>query len=253
MGCNMDGGVVLDLRDISKIFGQTVALKKVNLRITSGEFVGLLGSNGAGKSSLINIISGLSRPSGGKCYIFGKVYEQDAKEIRSKIGTVFQTSALDFEMTIEEILNFYAKIFGQNTRQRENSINSVCEMLDLSEVIMKPCKQLSGGQRRRVEIARVLINNPTFLIFDEATSGLDLKSRRDLLKEISYFTRKKLKTVIWATHIVEEVEKADRIMIINEGRIIADLPPEELCSITSRSNVGSAYEKIINDIILSNE
>lgn len=246
-----ENSVVLELRGISKIFNQTVALDKINLKISSGEFVGLLGPNGAGKSTLINILSGLSRQSGGECLIFDKIFCQNASELRSKIGTVFQTSALDMEMTVIETLHFYAKLFGQSRQQRKNSVDSVCERLGIKNIVNRYCRQLSGGQKQRVEIARVLVNDPMFLILDEATAGLDLKSRRDLLNEVLHLTKSQLKTVIWTTHIVDEVEKADRVIIINDGRIIIDLPPKEICTVTNCSNIKTAYQSIIYNGIIS--
>ncbi len=237
---------VLKFEQVTKSYGKFSVLENISFKLKCGEFVGLLGPNGAGKSTIIQIISGLLKQDDGEVSLFGLTYTKNPEDIRSKLGTVFQDRSVDLEMSIKENLNFHGKIFGLSSNERKLSIDLISKKFLLDKMLDKTVRSLSGGEQRKVEIGRALLHNPQLLIFDEATAGLDIPSRRDLVNDIKHFTKVEKKTAIWATHLVEEVENAERIIIIEHGKIVANAKPDSICRLTKSKSLALAYEKLTN-------
>jgi ABC-2 type transport system ATP-binding protein len=238
-------GNVLELREIRKFYGKSEALAGISLTIRKGEFVGLLGPNGAGKSTLFQIIAGLFAPDGGEVRLFGLHHSSNAPQILAQLGVVFQTRSVDLDISVVANLRFHGRLFGLSGADLAQRIEALCAQFNLDHFRNRPVRTLSGGQQRRVEIARALINEPALLIMDEPSAGLDASSRRDLVSHVRALARTEGVAVLWATHLVDEVGDADRIVILDHGRILADDKPAALVEATSAADLVDVYDKIL--------
>lgn len=232
---------VLSLADVSKSYGRTRALHRLSLQLQPSEIVGLLGPNGAGKSTLFQVAAGLFAPDKGEVELFGLGYAGHASEILSRLGVVFQARSIDLDMSVRANLIFHGQLFGLSGATLQGRIDEVAQLLDLGSLLKNPVRTLSGGNQRRVEIARALINSPDLLLMDEPSTGLDATTRRMLIAHIGEVRRLKGTTILWATHIVEEVEEADRIAVIAKGEILAVASPAELLARTGAQSLTDAY------------
>ncbi len=225
-----DNVPVLDVRDLKKSYGKTQALKGVTLSIDRAEIVGLLGPNGAGKSTLFQIAAGLFAPDGGNVSLFGLDYRRNAADILKRLGVVFQARAIDLDMTVQANLAFHSALFGLAGAARKARIDEVAELLEITELLKKPVRNLSGGNQRRVEVARALLNGPDLLLMDEPSTGLDPVTREMLVRHMQTVRKEHGTSILWATHLVEELEHADRIVLMVAGEIIGSGSPAELMS-----------------------
>jgi ABC-2 type transport system ATP-binding protein len=217
---------VLEVRGVSKAYGKTRALSGIELSVDAGEFVALLGPNGAGKSTLFQLLTGLSAADAGEIAVAGVDLRQDPAGALARIGVVFQQPALDLDLTVWGNLQFHARLHGcRNARRR---IDEMLAQVGLTEHGRKRARTLSGGNRRRVELARALLHRPPLLLVDEPTVGLDPASRQQLLAHVRELCREQGVGVLWATHLVDEAEDADRIIILDRGKKVAEGAPREL-------------------------
>ena len=238
-------GNVLDLREIRKSYGKSEALAGISLTMRQGEFVGLLGPNGAGKSTLFQIIAGLFAPDEGEVRLFGLHHSSNAPQILARLGVVFQTRSVDLDISVVAKLRFHGRLFGLSGGDLAQRIEALCAQFNLDDFRNRPVRTLSGGQQRRVEIARALINEPALLIMDEPSAGLDASSRRDLVSHVRALARTEGVAVLWATHLVDEVGDADRIVILDHGQILADDKPSALMEATSAVDLVDVYDRIL--------
>jgi ABC-2 type transport system ATP-binding protein len=232
---------VLDVRDLRKSYGKTQALKGVTLSIGRAEVVGLLGPNGAGKSTLFQIAAGLFAPDAGSVTLFGLDYRRNAADILKRLGVVFQARAIDLDMTVQANLAFHSALFGLAGEARKKRIEEVAELLEITELLKKPVRNLSGGNQRRVEVARALLNGPDLLLMDEPSTGLDPVTREMLVRHMQTVRHQHGTSILWATHLVEELEHADRIVLMVAGEIIDTGSPAELMASTGTSTLTEAY------------
>ncbi len=232
---------VLSLRDVRKSYKKNEALKGVSLEIGRGEIVGLLGPNGAGKSTLFQIASGLFAPDGGEVELFGLNYRQNASEILGRLGVVFQSRSLDLDMTVKANLKFHGNLFGLSGKALDARIAEAAALFEVTDLVDKPVRTLSGGNQRRIEIVRALINAPDLLLMDEPSVGLDPTTRKLLVKHVHEVRAQHQTSILWATHLVEEVEHADRIALIVSGQIIRIGTPAELLAAADADNLTDAY------------
>jgi ABC-2 type transport system ATP-binding protein len=232
---------VLALNTITKTYGKTTALKDVSLSIKKGEIVGLLGPNGAGKSTLFQIAAGLFAPDGGSVNVFGMTYQGQAAQILTRLGVVFQARAIDLDMTVIANLRFHAALFGLGGKSAEARIADVAALLEITDLIKKPVRTLSGGNQRRVEVARALLNKPDLLLMDEPTVGLDPVSRQLVVRHIRDVRDRNGTTILWATHLIEELAGADRIIMLRTGEIIQEGTPAELLARAGAATLTDAY------------
>lgn len=232
---------VLSLRDVRKSYKKNEALKGVSLEIGRGEIVGLLGPNGAGKSTLFQIASGLFAPDGGEVQLFGMNYRQNASEILRKLGVVFQSRSLDLDMTVKANLKFHGNLFGLSGKALDEQIATAAAFFEVSDLIDKPVRTLSGGNQRRIEIVRALLNMPDLLLMDEPSVGLDPTTRKLLVGHVHALRQQHGTSILWATHLVEEVEHADRIALIVAGQIVRIGTPAELLAAAGTDNLTDAY------------
>jgi ABC-2 type transport system ATP-binding protein len=233
--------MVLEVRGIRKAFGATQALQGVDLHLAAGEFVALLGPNGAGKSTLFQILSGLFAPDAGEVTMEGVALRRDPPKILARLGVVFQQPTLDPELSVTANLRFHTRLHGLGSREAEARIEAELARFGLAERARDPVRALSGGNRRRVELARALLHRPQVLLMDEATVGLDPQSRRDLLGHVHGLCRERGVGVLWATHLVDEAEGADRVVVLKAGRVLFDGPPADLRTRTGHEDLAEAF------------
>ncbi len=218
----------INIKDLTKVYGNYTAVNHISFSVPKGQLIGFLGVNGAGKSTTINMMTTLLRPTSGSIGICGCDVQKDSKMVREKIGIVYQNNVLDDLLTIRENLICRGVIYGMKKRQAAERLAELSGIFSLGELLHKKYHTLSGGQKRRCEIAAALMHTPELLILDEPTTGLDPAARREVWDMVSGLQEQTGMTVFLTTHYMEEAAKADKIIIINKGRIIAEGLPHEL-------------------------
>ncbi len=235
-----DGAAVLVVEDVVKRFGDVTALDHVSLRVAPGEFVALLGQNGAGKTTLFQLLSGLFVADSGAIHIYGHDIGRDPVPALAGLGIVFQQPTLDLDISVRANLRFHGGLHGLSARAQDERLADVMSRLGLSEISNRKVRELSGGNRRRVELARALMHQPRILLMDEPTVGLDPASRRDLLRHVMELRAQGV-GVLWATHLVDEAESADRVVILHRGRVLREGTPANLIDETRAGNLAAAF------------
>lgn len=231
----------LSLHDVAKSYGAKQALKGVTLEVNPGEVVGLLGPNGAGKSTLFQICAGLFAADRGSVSLFGQDYRTASSAILRRIGVVFQSRSLDADISVKANLRFHGGLFGIWGADLRQRIEAVAEQLEIYDMLTLPVRQLSGGNQRRVEIARALLSSPDLLLLDEPSTGLDPASRQRLVASVHGLAAREDKAVLWSTHLAEEVEEAARVVLLVEGKVIQEASPTALKQKTGADSLTGAY------------
>ena len=220
----------ISVKNLTKSYGDHEAVKGISFEIEKGELFAFLGENGAGKSTTINILCTILKKSGGTINILGRELEKNESFVRDNIGIVFQNSVLDWKLTVKENLLTRGSYYGYGKNQIIENLSDIMESFGLDEMWNQRYESLSGGQRRRVDIARALINKPSILFLDEPTTGLDPKSRTILWNYINHVRRNNNMTIFLTTHYMEETADADHVVILDKGVIKAEGTPAELKS-----------------------
>jgi ABC-2 type transport system ATP-binding protein len=232
------------LDDVVKTYGAVRALDGVSLRASAGEFVALLGPNGAGKTTLFQLLSGLFVADSGRIAVMGHDMRRDPVPALARLGIVFQQPTLDLELTVIGNLLFHAGLHGIPRAIAKARIEQELKRLGLAGEAHRKVAQLSGGNRRRVELARALLHAPRLLLMDEPTVGLDPASRSDLLKLILALRTERSVAVLWATHLCDEVTDADRVVVLHRGKMLADTTPSGLVASASTATIEQAFLKL---------
>ncbi len=214
--------------DAVKHYGSNRALDGVDLHVMPGEFVALLGPNGAGKTTLFQLLSGLFSASTGRIFVQGVDLRSDPLPALAALGIVFQQATLDLDLSVVANLRFHARLHGIAAQRCEARIAQLLPQLGLADARNARCRTLSGGNRRRVELARALLHEPSVLLMDEPTVGLDPESRQAILQHIHALCRERGLAVLWATHLVDEAAGADRVYILHRGRVCREGPPQRI-------------------------
>jgi ABC-2 type transport system ATP-binding protein len=235
-----DGTAVLVVEDVVKRFGDVTALDHVSLRVAPGEFVALLGQNGAGKTTLFQLLSGLFVADSGNIHIYGHDIGRDPVPALAGLGIVFQQPTLDLDISVRANLRFHGGLHGLSARAQDERLADVMAKLGLTDISNRKVRELSGGNRRRVELARALMHEPRILLMDEPTVGLDPASRRDLLRHVLDLRAQGV-GVLWATHLVDEAENADRVVILHRGKVLREGAPATLIDETGAGNLAAAF------------
>jgi len=211
----------IEIQNLVKTYQNGVqAVKDVSFTVKEHSFTAFLGKNGAGKSTTINIISTLLSPTSGRVTVFGHEVGVDDALIRQSIGVVFQQSMLDPGLTVYENLLIRASLYHIKGQEAKDKINALAQTLGITDTLKQKYKQLSGGQKRKADIARALLHEPRLLILDEPTTGLDPKSRRDVWQYIQELKKRTKMTILLTTHYLDEVNDADEVLVIHQGQLI---------------------------------
>ena len=243
----MNSDAALELTKVSKTYGQIKALDEVSLAIQSSQFVGLLGQNGAGKTTLFQLLTGLFNSDSGQIQVCGHDIRRHPIAALSSIGVVFQQSTLDLDLTVQGNLKFHCLLHGLSRAEAELRIASELERFNMTAVRYQPVRSLSGGNRRKVELIRSLLHRPRLLLMDEATVGLDPESRKSLVNHVISLCKERDLAVLWSTHIVEEIQQADRVVVLDKGKILADSSPGKLLTEEeSGVSLSDAFLHLIN-------
>lgn len=224
-----DEDVALDVEDLVKVYSNgKVAVDHISFKVKRGSLFAFLGVNGAGKSTTINIICSILEKTDGSVSVEGYDLDHDRLAIKNLIGVVFQNSVLDSMLTVYDNLKIRTSFYSMPKKVAEQKLNDIIRLLDLGPILNQKIGTLSGGQRRRVDIARAIVHAPKFLILDEPTTGLDPKTRQIVWELIDKVRRETGMTVFLTTHYLEESDLATYVVIMNHGKIIAEGTPNEL-------------------------
>jgi ABC-2 type transport system ATP-binding protein len=229
-----DSLLAVHARGLVKRYGQLVAVDGLDLDIPSGQFFGLLGPNGSGKTSTIHMLATLIRPSSGSARVAGHDVVHEAVKVRGAIGLVFQDSALDRTLTISENLRFAGLLYNLTPAVIRERSAELLELFGLADKSNRPVGSLSGGMRRALDIVRGMIHHPRILFLDEPTIGLDLPNRRNIWRFIDRLRARTGMTVLLTTHYLEEADSCDRVAFIKSGKLVQSGPPQQLVETLGR-------------------
>ncbi|MBR3885571.1 MAG: ABC transporter ATP-binding protein [Clostridia bacterium] len=219
---------IIEVRNLKKYFGDIKAVDDLSFDVEKGSLFAFLGLNGAGKSTTINIICGDLEKDSGEVFVSGKNIDKDLSLIKSMLGVVYQESVLDKQLTVKDNLECRAVLYGLNKVQFQERLIQIDKLFSIKELLSRPVGKLSGGQRRRVDIARAILHNPQILILDEPTTGLDPQTRKMVWSAVEKLRKENEITVFLTTHYMEEVTDADNVVILDSGKIVASGSPLQL-------------------------
>lgn len=219
---------IIEINNLDKSFQDVHAVNDLSLRVKEGELFAFLGVNGAGKSTTISIMCGMLAKDGGKVFIDGKDVDKDMREITKELGVVFQNTVLDAKLSVKDNLTSRAALYGITGKEAKQRIAHLAELLEFKDILNRTFGKLSGGQKRRVDVARALLNNTKILILDEPTTGLDPEARKALWSVVTTLRKNQNMTVFLTTHYMEEAADADYVVILDSGKISAEGTPLEL-------------------------
>ena len=219
---------IIKIDKLTKTYGSLKAVDDLSFEIRKGELFAFLGVNGAGKSTTINIICGQLKKDEGTVIIDELNLDDNLAKIKEKIGVVFQASILDPQLTVKDNLEIKASLYGLSRKEIKSRVGELAEILDFKSYLNRPLAKLSGGQKRRIDIARALLNKPDILILDEPTTGLDPQTRKMIWAVITKLRKENNMTVLLTTHYMEEASEADYVVIIDQGKMVAHGTPLDL-------------------------
>ena len=224
---------IIEVRGLKKYYGNVRAVDGIDFDVKRGELFAFLGINGAGKSTTINIMCTLVAKDEGNVKIAGYDIDSDGREVRRRIGMVFQNGVLDGMLTVRDNLSVRAALYGLSGENKRRAVSEISEMFGLGELMARRYGRLSGGQRRRVDIARALLASPEVLVLDEPTTGLDPQTRKNVWSALAELREKRGTTIFLTTHYMEEAERADNVTVIDAGKIVCKGTPSALKSMYS--------------------
>lgn len=236
-----NGIAALEVSAVSHSYGSRKALNDVSFSIAPGTFVVLLGLNGAGKTTLFSLISHLYGTRRGSIRIFGHDIAREPGAALRRLGIVFQARTLDLDLSVYQNLSYHAALHGLRSGEARKRIETVLQTIGMSGRLHDKARNLSGGQMRRVEIARALLHRPPLLLLDEATVGLDVQSRADILANVRNLVRAEGISAFWATHLIDEVEEGDHAVVLVQGNVAADAAVRDILRSTGSRTVREAF------------
>ncbi|MCI9083394.1 MAG: ABC transporter ATP-binding protein [Lachnospiraceae bacterium] len=210
----------ITVKHLKKYYQNVKAVDNISFSVAKGEFFGFLGVNGAGKSTTINMLCTLQKPTSGEAWVSGYKLGKENEAIKNHIGVVYQTNCLDKRLTVLENLMIWGSLYESDSRKLKKNLGYVIEILNLKDVLKRPFGKLSGGQKRRCEIGRALMHMPDILFLDEPTTGLDPAARKSVWETVTMLQKEMNMTVFLTTHYMEEAAKADHIGIMSEGHFV---------------------------------
>jgi ABC-2 type transport system ATP-binding protein len=243
--------LALSVEGVSHSYGPRKALENVSVSVAPGRFVALLGLNGAGKSTLFSLVTRLFAIQTGSIRLFGHDVIRQPGEALRLLGVVFQPRTLDLDLSVRQNLTYHAALHGIGARQARTRADEVLARIALSDRANDKVRDLSGGQMRRVEIARALLHRPRLLILDEPTVGLDIKARADILDHVRKLVAEENVAVVWATHLVDEISDGDDLVVLHRGRVLAQGPVADIAQ--GGEGVRGAFTRLTQSVDTAGE
>jgi ABC-2 type transport system ATP-binding protein len=236
---------VLSVDHVSYWYGSKQALDDVSFEVFPGRVTALLGPNGAGKTTLFSLITRLFDAPAGRIEICGRSASKWGARALGPLGVVFQQPTLDLDLTVKQNLRYFAALRGIKRKEADERMLRALKALDMEERVKERVRTLNGGHRRRVEIARALLHSPQLLLLDEPTVGLDDPTRRTIVRHVHELARTDNIGVLWATHLFDEVQPDDDLLVINRGKIVARGKAKEVVAETGAKDLGGAFRLLI--------
>jgi ABC-2 type transport system ATP-binding protein len=236
----------LSVEGLSHAYGARQALRDVTFAIQPATFTVLLGLNGAGKSTLFSLVTRLYGTQRGAIRIFGHDVARAPGEALRRLGIVFQPRTLDLDLSVRQNLTYHAALHGIGSRDARRRADRVLDRIGLADRSGDKVRDLSGGQMRRIEIARALLHEPRLLLLDEPTVGLDIRSRADILDHVRGLVAEERVCVLWATHLIDEVAEGDDVIVLHQGRLLAHGPVARVTADARATDIRTAFTDLIN-------
>lgn len=234
----------LAVHNVSHAYGSRPALKNVSLTVPQSRFTALLGLNGAGKTTLFSLITRLYDTQQGSIEVLGHPVSREPGQALRRLGVVFQARTLDLDISLMENLLYHAALHGIGSRDARARARAALEEIDLADRAREAARKLSGGQMRRVEIARALLHRPRVLVLDEPTVGLDVASRSAILRHVRALVRERGVAVLWATHLLDEVSADDAVVVLHRGQVLAAGEAAAVAAAAGVADIRSAFVKM---------
>lgn len=234
----------LQVSDVEYNYKQIKALDKVSLTVDRGRFAALLGANGAGKTTLFSIITGLYQAQAGSVSVMDHSLVSEPLKALACLGVVFQKSTLDMDLTVIQNLRYASDLQGLTRTDAKEKIDSAIALHDMADYTDRKVGALSGGQKRRVELARALLHNPSLLLLDEPTVGLDMASRTEFVSHVKSLCQSQQTGVLWATHLMDEVSADDDVYILDSGSIVLEGEVGELLAEHNAADIGDLFHRM---------
>jgi len=232
----------LDVNDVSHSFGSKKVIDQISFTVGIGEFKVLLGPNGAGKSTLFSLITRLYDTKKGSISIKGNSLDKSSHLALRHVGVVFQVPTLDLDLTVRQNLQYHASLHGLKRSDAMRRMETELDRLNMADRLDERVRNLNGGHRRRVEIARALLHSPNLLLLDEPTVGLDVPTRSDIVDHVHQLSTQDGIAVLWATHLIDEVRHTDTVMVLHEGSIMSDGSLKAVLEQTGCNDIEEAFE-----------
>jgi ABC-2 type transport system ATP-binding protein len=236
--------LALSVRDLGFSYSGQPVLESLSFDIRAGEFAVLLGPNGAGKTTLFSLITRLYAYRQGRIFIGGHDLSRHSVQAHARMGVVFQQPTLDLDLTVRQNLTYHAALHGMAPAEAHRRASLQIARMDMQGSLRQRVRHLSGGQRRRIEIARSLLHEPRLLLLDEPTVGLDVASRRALVEHVHRLCLEQGVAVLWATHLIDEVHPGDRVIVLHRGRIRAEGSLSEVVTRAGGTSIGEAFDQL---------
>jgi ABC-2 type transport system ATP-binding protein len=242
--CHASPPAALEIAGVSHHYGRRKALENVGFSVAQGSFSVLLGLNGAGKTTLFCLITRLFATQRGTIRIFGFDVNRVPREALRRLGVVFQARTLDLDLTVMQNLSYHAALHGISGQETKSRAGFVLDQVRMADRAREKVRDLSGGQMRRVEIARALLHRPRMLLLDEPTAGLDIKARADILRHVRGLVAREGLGVLWATHLIDEIEPGDAVVVLHQGKILDRGTASEIAARAGATGIGPAFSAL---------
>jgi ABC-2 type transport system ATP-binding protein len=240
----MNSSIALSVEDLSFSYGGKKALNQVNFKIQPGECTILLGPNGAGKSTLFSLITRLYDTRDGRIELCGFDVKQQTQKALERLGVVFQQTTLDMDLTVMQNLRYHTALHGMGSKLATQRIQQELERLAMYERRFEKVRQLNGGHRRRVEIARALLHKPSLLLLDEPTVGLDVPSRQSIVEYVHQLAANEKLAVLWASHLIDEIYPDDHLIVLHKGQVKANGTVDEVLKTANAATIKDAFNTL---------
>ncbi|MCK5831254.1 MAG: ATP-binding cassette domain-containing protein [Methylococcales bacterium] len=243
-GKNVNIVTALDVEKLCFSYGKKTALNQVSFSVRASECTILLGPNGAGKSTLFSLITRLYDSKQGKIELCEFDIKKQTRQALSRLGVVFQQTTLDMDLTVMQNLYYHTALHGIGRKLAKQRIQEELERLNMYERRSEKVRELNGGHKRRVEIARALLHKPSLLLLDEPTVGLDVPSRQSIVEHVHQLVSNHDLAVLWATHLIDEIFPEDQLIILHQGQIKAQGTIDDVLHTTNTSSIGGAFKQL---------